>query len=92
MSEDTAPNKPIKPDGRVTVGGELKPAASATAAPPPAKPENPELAAIHASLAAQAAIVQQGPAHVVIPRREVQPDGKPKSNPVLRRRAAREKE
>lgn len=80
MSDDTAPNKPIQPDS------------PAPAAADERKPENPELAAIHASLAAQAAIVQQGPAHVVIPRREVQPDGKPKSNPVLRRRAAREKE
>lgn len=48
-----------------------------------------ELAAIHASLAEQAATVQEGPPHRRIPRREVQPDGTPKSNPVLRRRAAR---
>lgn len=48
-----------------------------------------ELAAIHASLAEQAATVQSGPPHRRIPRREVQPDGSPKSNPVLRRRAER---
>lgn len=67
------------------------PATAEDVAPEPA-PAAPVLDPIQASLREQAATVQQGAPHRRIHRREVQPDGKPKSNPVTRRRAEREKE
>lgn len=72
---------------------ETETAPTAKAPVTPAKPAAPKpLDPIQASLHEQAAIVQQGPAMRIIPRREVTPDGHPKSNATLRRRAARDKE